>query len=71
LKKAHGEQDIDGCKAGIEKLNEAFQAASQEMYAQQEGAPTDTDAGAESTGAEADAEVTDVDFEEVNEEESK
>ena len=36
LKKAHTEQDVDGCKAGIEKLNTAFQAASQEMYANQE-----------------------------------
>ena len=66
LKKAHSEQDIDGCKAGMEKLNAAFQAASQEMYADQGtqgGAPegeasgTQTDAG--------DPEVTDVDFEEV------
>ena len=38
LKKAHGEQDVDGCKAGIEKLNSAFQAASQEMYAAQQEA---------------------------------
>ena len=33
LKKAHGAQDVDGCKSGIEALNTAFQAASQEMYA--------------------------------------
>jgi molecular chaperone DnaK len=65
LKKAHAEQDVEGCKAGIEKLNNAFQAASQEMYAQQ------GDAGAQAAGSEStdsnpnDAEVTDVDFEEV------
>jgi molecular chaperone DnaK len=45
LKKAHGEQDVDGCKAGIEKLNNAFQAASQEMYAAQQ------EAGAAAGGA--------------------
>ena len=33
LKKAHGAQDIEGCKTGMEALNSAFQAASQEMYA--------------------------------------
>ena len=66
LKKAHTEQDIDGCKAGMEKLNAAFQAASQEMYAEQgaeggapEGATAEPQAGA------SDPEVTDVDFEEV------
>ena len=66
LKKAHSEQDIDGCKAGMEKLNAAFQAASQEMYADQgaQGGAPEGEAG----GAQADAgdpEVTDVDFEEV------
>jgi molecular chaperone DnaK len=66
LKKAHAEQDIDGCKAGMEKLNAAFQAASQEMYADQgaQGGAPEGEAG----GAQADAsdpEVTDVDFEEV------
>jgi len=66
LKKAHSEQDIDGCKAGMEKLNAAFQAASQEMYADQ-GAQGGAPEG-ETGGAQADAgdpEVTDVDFEEV------
>ena len=67
LKKAHGEQDVDGCKAGIEKLNNAFQAASQEMYAAQQEAGAAA-GGAEAGGAQAengDPEVTDVDFEEV------
>ena len=64
LKAAHEAKDMDAMKAGTEKLNTVFQAASQEMYAQQ-------DAGAEA-GAEGAAdggdEVTDVDFEEVTEE---
>ncbi len=66
LKKAHGEQDVDGCKAGIEKLNSAFQAASQEMYAaqQESGAAGNPEGGASEAGN-ADPEVTDVDFEEV------
>ena len=65
LKKAHAAQDIDGCKAGMEKLNSAFQAASQEMYAAQQGAGANQ-ANANASSAEtSDAEVTDVDFEEV------
>jgi molecular chaperone DnaK len=71
LKKAHEAKDMDGMKAGVEKLNTVFQAASQEMYAQQgaEGAQAGPDAG----GAEgaSDEEVTDVDFEEVTDEEKK
>ena len=66
LKKAHGEQDVDGCKAGIEKLNSAFQAASQEMYAaQQESGAAGNPEGEASEAGNADPEVTDVDFEEV------
>ena len=66
LKKAHTEQDVDGCKAGIEKLNTAFQAASQEMYANQEADGSAQGAAADAETADADGpEVTDVDFEEV------
>jgi molecular chaperone DnaK len=66
LKKAHGEQDVDGCKAGIEKLNSAFQAASQEMYAaQQEAGATGNPQSGSADAGDADPEVTDVDFEEV------
>ena len=68
LKKAHAAQDVDACKAGLETLNTAFQAASQEMYAAQQEPGGDA-AGAQGQPAgEAagdDAEVTDVDFEEV------
>ena len=68
LKKAHAAQDVDACKAGLETLNTAFQAASQEMYAAQQGAGGDA-AGAQGQpdgeAAGDDAEVTDVDFEEV------
>ena len=66
LKKAHAEQDIDGCKSGMEALNSAFQAASQEMYSNQQGDPDSSGAADGAASGEAsDAEVTDVDFEEV------
>ncbi|PCJ83768.1 MAG: molecular chaperone DnaK [Flavobacteriales bacterium] len=71
LKKAHETKDIAAIDACIEKLNTVFQAASQEMYQAQEaqqanGAeqPPSQDADAEKSG---DEEVTDVDFEEVDE----
>jgi len=71
LKEAHGAQDIDRCKAGIEGLNQAFSAASEEMYkASQEagGAEGAGDTGATADAGSTDEEVTDVDFEEVSEE---
>ena len=71
LKKAYEAKDMDGIDAGIEKLNTVFQAASQEMYAAQQQAggaegAAGADAGQQVDGS--DEEVTDVDFEEVNEE---
>lgn len=66
LKKAYEAKDVDACKAGIEKLNTVFQAASQEMYNAQQQAGGATDGGAENaSGANSGDEVTDVDFEEV------
>ena len=65
LKTAHAAKDFAAMDTAMEKLNTVFQAASQDMYAQGEGAPQG-DAGAEeATGADAEAE--DVDFEEVEE----
>jgi len=62
LKKSHEAKDFEGMKANTEKLNTIFQAASQEMYAQQEaGAQPEGDAETEK----GEDEVTDVDFEEV------
>ena len=68
LKKAHETKDIAQIDAAMEKINEAWKVASEEMYkAQQEtqGAPTG-DAGAEQPKNESDN-VEDVDFEEVKE----
>ena len=70
LKTAHGNKDIAAIDAASEKLQQVFAAASQDMYQQgDEGAAPGPDAGAADGGAGAteDAEVTDVDFEEVTE----
>lgn len=63
LKKAHEAQDIPAIDTAMEALNQIFQAASQEMYAQsnQEGAGAAPEQGAEQPTED----VTDVDFEEV------
>ncbi|PCJ00881.1 MAG: molecular chaperone DnaK [Flavobacteriales bacterium] len=68
LKKSYEAKDLEGMKANTEKLNTVFQAASQEMYAQQqqEGAT-----GGEESSDGGESEVTDVDFEEVVEEDEK
>ncbi|MFT5666804.1 MAG: molecular chaperone DnaK [Vicingaceae bacterium] len=70
LKKAHEAKDFDAIDPAMEKLNTVFQAASQDMYAQggadgaAQGQPAG-DSGSDQTGED---EVTDVDFEEVEEE---
>ena len=69
LKKSHEAKDLEGMKVNTEKLNTVFQAASQEMYAQQEQAGGQ--AGPEANAEGGEDEVTDVDFEEVTEEEEK
>ncbi|MBL6645859.1 MAG: molecular chaperone DnaK [Flavobacteriales bacterium] len=71
LKEAHGAQDIDRCKAGIEALNQAFSAASEDMYKASQAAGGAEGAAGDGTAGDAgsgDEEVTDVDFEEVSEE---
>lgn len=73
LKEAHKTQDVTAINTAIDELNTVFQAASQEMYnAQQQagdqpGGSPGGQPGSEAphSGAGADQEVTDVDFEEV------
>jgi molecular chaperone DnaK len=74
LKTAHQSQDVSGIDAAMEKLNAAWQNASQEMY-QAAGADATAGAGAGADpnatadkGAEgaADADVSDVEYEEVD-----
>ncbi len=71
LKKTHEAKDLEGMKAGIEKLNTVFQAASQEMYNAQQQAGGDAGTGAGNAESSSDEEVTDVDFEEVTDEDKK
>ncbi|MEQ6167822.1 molecular chaperone DnaK [Ekhidna sp. MALMAid0563] len=73
LKEAHGKQDLAAIDAAMEELNNAWQNASQEMYAAQQeaggadagAAGADANAGAADNGSADD--VSDVEFEEVEE----
>ena len=72
LKEAHKSQDIAAIDSSIEALNAAWQAASQDIYAQQQaqGAQSAQGAGAQGAGAQGGAEQQqaqpeDVEFEEV------
>ena len=70
LKTAHGSKDLAGIDASLEKLNAAWQAASQDMYnaTQGAGANGNPQGGEPHTEEKKDSEVTDVDFEEVKDE---
>lgn len=70
LKTAHQARDIAGIDAGLAKLNSAWEAASQELYAATQNAEAQGGAGQapnSNSGAanSAEGEVTDVNFEEV------
>lgn len=65
LKAAHAAKNVSGIDASLEKLNNAWAAASQDMYQNQDSAnPGDANAAQNPTG---NAQATDVDFEEVKE----
>jgi molecular chaperone DnaK len=74
LKTAHGAKDIAGIDTALEALNNAWSAASQEMYAAggagQEGAAGATGGNGQAGGPQGqaanDGGVTDVDYEEVD-----
>ncbi|MBX0333307.1 molecular chaperone DnaK [Pontibacter sp. HSC-14F20] len=71
LRTAHGAKDIAGIDRAIESLNNAWQAASQEMYAAGAGpegaaAGNGQQAGGPEGAATDDGGVTDVDYEEVD-----
>jgi len=70
LKSAHQAQDIDGIDAATKEVNDAFQAASQEMYNAQnaqegQGQPQPNAGGQQAQTGSQKGDVTDVDFEEV------
>ncbi|ODS82869.1 MAG: molecular chaperone DnaK [Cytophagaceae bacterium SCN 52-12] len=69
LKTAHQAKDLAAIDAGLAKLNAAWEAASQELYAATQNAEAQAgaqDAGSNTGGSSsAEGEVTDVNFEEV------
>lgn len=67
LKKSYESKDLDKIDPALEKINEAWKAASEEMYkAQQQGQTNQgSDSNGEAPGSSDD--VEDVDFEEVKE----
>ncbi|MBC5993426.1 molecular chaperone DnaK [Pontibacter cellulosilyticus] len=73
LKTAHGSKDVAGIDKAIENLNNAWSAASQEMYNATQGQGADAGAGAAGGNGQPggqqqadDSGVTDVDYEEVD-----
>ena len=71
LKKAHEAKDIAAIDPAMEKLNTVFQAAAQDMYAQGGGAEGAAQGQPTGDAGASEDEVTDVDFEEVEEDEKK
>jgi molecular chaperone DnaK len=66
LKTVHEAQDLPGIESALEGLNKAWEGAAQEMYAaSQEGASTGPEANADATADSGDDNVSDVEFEEV------
>jgi molecular chaperone DnaK len=68
LKKAFETKDIEVIDPALEKINEAWKVASEEMYKAQadaQGGAAGPDAGAQEQPAEENSDVEDVDFEEV------
>ncbi|CAE7906533.1 dnaK [Symbiodinium microadriaticum] len=71
LKEAHGKQDLASIDGAMEGLNKAWEAASQEIYAAQQAAGGSPEAGsatggAEQAGADGAEDVSDVEYEEVD-----
>ncbi|MBK8700099.1 MAG: molecular chaperone DnaK [Saprospiraceae bacterium] len=64
LKEAHKNQDVDLINSTTKALNDAFMAASQDIYAAQQNAQQGQPGGGDSAGTATD-DITDVEFEEV------
>ena len=65
LKSAHSSKDLAAIDSAMEKINEAWKVASEEMYKATEGkAANGADTGQQDASSSDD--VTDVDFEEVD-----
>ena len=68
LKSAHESKDLGSIDTAMEKINEAWKVASEEMYKATEEAKAASGAEAGQQEAPTNDDVTDVDFEEVDEE---
>ena len=66
LKKAHEAKDVTAIDAAMEKMNESWKSASEEMYKASQDASQQTASDPQQEGQKSD-DVTDVDFEEVKE----
>ena len=69
LKEAHKTQDLTAIDAAVEKMNNAWQAASQDMYKETQDGQPEATAAADTSGGEGEdntEDVTDVEFEEVD-----
>jgi molecular chaperone DnaK len=79
LKDAHKSQDLAAIDSSLEGLNKAWEAASQEMYAATEGAQPGAEGGPQAGGpapgadqeANPESDVADVEYEEVDDKDSK
>ncbi|MDZ7606092.1 MAG: molecular chaperone DnaK [Cyclobacteriaceae bacterium] len=77
LKEAHKARDIDGIDTAMQGINKAWEGAAQEMYAQtggaqQEGPFANADGASESQGPKSSGpDVSDVEYEEVNDKDKK
>src|SRR5690606_25698678 len=74
LKEAHKSQDLATIDSAMEGLNTAWQGAAQEMYASTGGAEGGPQGARPSTGeqkAEGDSDVSDVEYEEVDDKNKK
>jgi molecular chaperone DnaK len=79
LKEAHKTQDIAAIETAMEGLNKAWEGAAQEMYAASGGAQPGAEGGPQAGGAapgddanaSSDSDVSDVEYEEVDDKDSK
>ena len=67
LKTAHTSKDLNAIDSAMEKINEAWKVASEEMYKATEEAKAADNANTDQQEASGSEDVTDVDFEEVKE----
>ena len=68
LKTAHTSKDLNAIDSAMEKINEAWKVASEEMYKATEEAKAAGNANTDQQEASGSEDVTDVDFEEVDDE---